>query len=113
MEFLRQTSVGRQACDCRCLASQAACIPPTLFCKYHIVFAPKYRRKVFFENKRLEVGKILRDLCNWKGVNIIEGEVCPDHVHMFVENKVGGTCACTMSRACRTTAVCRRRYHQK
>ena len=82
-------------------------------CKYHIVFAPKYRRKVFFENKRLEVGKILRDLCNWKGVNIIEGEVCPDHVHMFVENKVGGTCACTMSRACRTTAVCRRRYHQK
>ena len=46
-------------------------------CKYHIVFAPKYRRKVFFENKRLEVEKRLRDLCNWKGVNIIEGEVCP------------------------------------
>ncbi len=54
-------------------------------CKYHIVFAPKFRRKVFYENKRLEVGKILRDLCNWKGINIIEAEVCPDHIHMFVE----------------------------
>ena len=54
-------------------------------CKYHIVFAPKFRRKVFYESKRLEVGKILRDLCNWKGVNIIEAEVCLDHVHMFVE----------------------------
>lgn len=54
-------------------------------CKYHIVFAPKYRRKVFYEEKRLEVGAILRQLCNWKGVNIIEAEVCIDHVHMLVE----------------------------
>ena len=54
-------------------------------CKYHIVFAPKYRRKVFFEEKRLEVGAILRELCKWKGVNIIAAEVCPDHVHMLVE----------------------------
>ena len=54
-------------------------------CKYHIVFAPKYRRKVFYEEKRLEVGKILRELCKWKGVNIIEAEVCIDHVHMLVE----------------------------
>lgn len=54
-------------------------------CKYHIVFAPKYRRKVFYESKRLEVGAILRELCRWKGVNIIEAEVCPDHVHMLVE----------------------------
>lgn len=54
-------------------------------CKYHIVFAPKYRRKVFYEEKRLEVGAILRELCNWKGVNIIEAEVCPDHVHMLVQ----------------------------
>ena len=54
-------------------------------CKYHIVFAPKYRRKVFYEEKRLEVGKILRKLCEWKGVKIIEAEVCPDHVHMLVE----------------------------
>ena len=43
-------------------------------CKYHVVFAPKYRRKVFYEEKRLEVGAILRQLCQWKGVNIIEAE---------------------------------------
>ena len=53
-------------------------------CKYHIVFAPKYRRKVFYEEHRLEVREILRKLCEWKGVEIIEGEVCPDHVHMMV-----------------------------
>ena len=54
-------------------------------CKYHIVFAPKYRRKVFFGEKKREIGKILRSLCEWKGVNIIEAEICPDHVHMLVE----------------------------
>ena len=56
-----------------------------LNCKYHIVFAPKYRRKVFYEEKRLEIGKILRELCKWKDVNIIIAEICPDHVHMFLE----------------------------
>ncbi len=54
-------------------------------CKYHIVFAPKYRRKVFYEDKRLEIGKILRELCEWKGITIIEAEVCPDHIHMLLE----------------------------
>lgn len=54
-------------------------------CKYHVVFAPKYRRKVFYNEKKLEIGKILRELCNWKGVNIIEAEVCPDHIHMLIE----------------------------
>ena len=53
-------------------------------CKYHIVFAPKYRRKLFFNQKRLEIGAILRSLCEWKGVEIIEAEVCPDHIHMLV-----------------------------
>ena len=53
-------------------------------CKYHIVFAPKYRRKVFYEEHRLEVREILRKLCEWKDVEIIEGEVCPDHVHILV-----------------------------
>ena len=53
-------------------------------CKYHIVFAPKYRRKVFYEEHRLEVREILRKLCEWKGVEIIEGEVCSDHVHILV-----------------------------
>ena len=54
-------------------------------CKYHIVFAPKYRRKVFYGGKRREIGAILRTLCNWKNIRIIEAEVCPDHVHMLVE----------------------------
>ena len=53
-------------------------------CKYHIVFAPKYRRKVFYEEKRIEIREIIRQLCKWKGVDIIEGEVCPDHIHMLV-----------------------------
>ena len=55
-----------------------------LNCKYHVVFAPKYRRKVFYEEKRLEIGAILRELCRWKGVEIIEAEVCPDHIHMLL-----------------------------
>ena len=54
-------------------------------CKYHIVFAPKYRRKIFYEEKRAEIGKVLRELCGWKGVILLEGEVCPDHVHILVE----------------------------
>ena len=48
------------------------------------MFAPKYRRKVFFEEKRAEIREILRELCKWKGVEIIEGEICPDHVHILV-----------------------------
>ena len=54
-------------------------------CKYHIVFAPKYRRKVFYGQKRREIGAILRKLCEYKQVNIVEAEVCPDHIHMLVE----------------------------
>ena len=53
-------------------------------CKYHIVFAPKYRRKIFYEEKRLAIRDILRTICGWKGVEIIEGEVCPDHVHLLL-----------------------------
>ena len=54
-------------------------------CKYHIVFAPKYRRKAFYGEKRREIGAILRQLCEWKNVEIVEAEVCPDHVHMLVK----------------------------
>ena len=54
-------------------------------CKYHIVFAPKYRRKVFYGEKRNAIGKISRQLCEWKGVTILEAEACPDHIHLFVE----------------------------
>ena len=54
-------------------------------CKYHIVFAPKYRRKIFYKENRVEIGKILRELCNWKQVKIVEAEECLDHIHMLVE----------------------------
>jgi len=53
-------------------------------CKYHIVFAPKYRRKIIFGKYRAKIGGILRRLCEHKGVKIIEAEMCPDHVHMLV-----------------------------
>ncbi|MFA5659585.1 MAG: IS200/IS605 family transposase [Oscillospiraceae bacterium] len=53
--------------------------------KYHIVFAPKYRREIFFGEKKMKIGQILRELCTWKQVNIIEAEICPDHIHMLVE----------------------------
>lgn len=53
-------------------------------CKYHIVFAPKYRRKVIYNELKNDVGKILRMLCERKGVELIEGECCADHVHMLV-----------------------------
>ncbi|WP_444349608.1 IS200/IS605 family transposase, partial [Phascolarctobacterium succinatutens] len=45
---------------------------------------PKYRRKIFYEEKRLAIRDILRTICGWKGVEIIEGEVCPDHVHLLL-----------------------------
>ena len=54
-------------------------------CKCHIVFAPKYRRQIFYGEHKTEIGKILRELCEWKGIKIIEAEVCPDHIHMLVE----------------------------
>ena len=49
-----------------------------------MVFAPKYRRKVFYEEKREDIRDILRTLCAWKGVEIIKGEVCPDHIHLLL-----------------------------
>ena len=49
------------------------------------MFVPKYRRKALYGSRRLEIGAILRKLCNWKGINIIEAEVCIDHVHMLIE----------------------------
>ncbi|MCR4634326.1 MAG: IS200/IS605 family transposase [Erysipelotrichaceae bacterium] len=53
-------------------------------CKYHIVFAPKYRRKVFYGQIRSDVKEIIRQLCFQKGVELLEGELCPDHVHILV-----------------------------
>ena len=53
-------------------------------CKYHIVFAPKFRRKVIYQQIRADVGHILSELCKRKGIEIIEAEACPDHIHMLV-----------------------------
>lgn len=54
-------------------------------CKYHLVFAPKYRRREIYGKLRADIGKILRMLCQRKEVEIIEAECCPDHVHMLVK----------------------------
>ena len=54
-------------------------------CKYHIVFAPKYRRRVFYKEKRQGIGKILRQLWERKEVKIIQAEACPNHIHLYVE----------------------------
>ena len=53
-------------------------------CKYHVVFAPKYRRQVIYSQIRKDIGTILRKLCDQKGIEIIEAELCPDHVHMLI-----------------------------
>ena len=54
-------------------------------CKYHIVFAPKFRRQVIYGKLKTDIGKILRELCERKGIEIIEAECCKDHVHMLVQ----------------------------
>ena len=53
-------------------------------CKYHIVFAPKYRRRVIYGKLKRDISQILVELCKRKGVQIIEAEACPDHIHMLV-----------------------------
>lgn len=54
-------------------------------CKYHIVFAPKYRRKIVYGKLKQDIANILSMLCKRKSVKIVEAEICPDHVHMLVE----------------------------
>jgi putative transposase len=53
-------------------------------CKYHIVFTPKYRRKIIYNKLRKDIKEIIQDLCKWKGVDIIEGHAMPDHIHLLV-----------------------------
>ena len=53
-------------------------------CKYHIVFAPKYRRQVIYGKIKADIGQILRKLCEHKGIEIIEANACPDHIHMLI-----------------------------
>ena len=54
-------------------------------CKYHVVFIPKYRRKVIYGNLRRAIGRILRSLCEQKGVEVLEGTAMPDHIHMCLK----------------------------
>jgi len=54
-------------------------------CKYHIVFVPKYRRQEIYRQIKVEIGRILRQLCERKGVEIVEAAACPDHIYMFVK----------------------------
>ena len=54
-------------------------------CKYHIVFAPKFRRQIVYGRLRASVGRILRELCERKHVEIVEANACPDHIHMLVK----------------------------
>ena len=53
-------------------------------CKYHIVFTPKYRRKVIYYQLRADIQKIIKDLCKWKGIEIIEGHMISDHIHLLL-----------------------------
>lgn len=53
-------------------------------CKYHIVFAPKYRRQIIYGKIKMDIGQMLRKLCEYKGIEIIEAEACKDHIHMLV-----------------------------
>ena len=53
-------------------------------CHYHVVFAPKYRRQVIYGKIKEDIGKIIRQLCDQKGIEIIEAELCPDHIHMLI-----------------------------
>ena len=54
-------------------------------CKYHIVFAPKYRRKIIYGKIKADIGKILRELCERKDIEIIEATLCTDHVHRLIK----------------------------
>ena len=53
-------------------------------CQYHVVFAPKYRRMTIYGEIKADIGKILRQLCQYKGIEILEAEACPDHIHMLI-----------------------------
>lgn len=54
-------------------------------CKYHIVFTPKYRRKIIYNKLRRDIVQIIKDLCKWKGIEIIGGKAMPDHIHILVK----------------------------
>ena len=53
-------------------------------CKYHIVFCPKYRRKIIYNKLRVSIRDIIKDLCKWKGIEIVEGHMLSDHIHLLL-----------------------------
>ena len=68
-----------------CMANRSDSLAHTKWmCKYHIVFSPKYRRKVIYTQIRRDIGEIMQELCRYKGVEIIEGHMMPDHIHMLL-----------------------------
>ena len=67
----------------RCLMAESLAHTKWM-CKYHIVFCPKYRRKIIYNKLRADIQQDIRDLCKWKGVEIVEGHMMPDHVHLLL-----------------------------
>jgi putative transposase len=53
-------------------------------CKYHIVFTPKYRRKIIYNKLRADIRDIIKDLCKWKGIEIVEGHMMAEHIHLLL-----------------------------
>lgn len=77
--------MGMQVPYCFCTKISCFCTKISVFApKYRCFFPPKYRRQVIYRQIKADVGKILRDLCERKGIEIIEAECCPDHIHMLV-----------------------------
>ena len=69
----------------RCMANQTNSLAHTKWvCKYHVVFCPKYRRKMIYKEYRKDLQEIIKTLCKYKGVEIVEGHMMPDHVHLLV-----------------------------
>ena len=68
----------------RCCSMAQSLAHSKWVCKYHIVFSPKYRRKIIYNQLRVDIQQYIRDLCKWKGVEILEGHMMPDHVHLLL-----------------------------
>ena len=68
----------------RCCLWQRGLAHTKWLCKYHIVFTPKYRRKIIYNELRADIQGIIKDLCKWKGIEIIEGHMMPDHIHLLL-----------------------------
>jgi len=68
----------------RCCSMAESLAHTKWLCKYHIVFTPKYRRKIIYKQIKADIQQIIRDLCKWKGIEIVEGHMMPDHVHLLL-----------------------------